>query len=295
MLVTKQQLLAAVMASADETRWNITHLKIERRATGPTTLATNGHMAVRVRSKELPAQGDVPECPRQSGSEPQLGEAVHLHAAPALESAKAMPTKTNLPGFQLGRLLVEGVSGRVSIGGTDGLTHKIVLADQPEGIVYPGVQSLIAQAEERVPIAKIVLSAKYLKMIAQYAQKFAALGTPAVKLTFYGHDQPVLFEWQDPRHEVTGVLMPMRLEEPAPPLGEGPGTAETVLRAVDDATMPGTAPLQPATMEGVEDARAQAALNARTKAAAAKAKGQGAGPEPAPSELTPVQPSPVSA
>ena len=68
MLVTKQQLLAAVMASDDETRWNISHLKIERRATGTTTLATNGHMAVRGRSKELPAQGDVPECPRQSGS-----------------------------------------------------------------------------------------------------------------------------------------------------------------------------------------------------------------------------------
>ena len=275
MLLTKQQLLAAVMASDDEARYALTHVKIDPGAAGGTVTATNGHMAIQVVSRELPREGDIPEAPRQHGGEPE--SAIYLHAGPALDAAKVLPRKPKLPGFQLGRLLVES-GGRVSIGSSDGLIHQIVMADQPEGIVYPGVEALLRAQAAKAPVARILLSAKYLKKIAQYAEKFAAFGSPAVKLTFYGHAEPVQIEWEDPRHVVKGLLMPMKIHDEAPQVGPEPGTiAPPAVLTPTDETMPGAVRLEPSEIMGVDDALAAAALNAREVVEKTK-KRRGRGP-----------------
>lgn len=95
MLLTKQQLLAAVMASDDETRWSISHIKVDPKLLGATVTATNGHMAVMVTSRDLPQGGEIPEAPRQHGTEPEAP--IYLHAAPALEGAKVLPKKSDMP------------------------------------------------------------------------------------------------------------------------------------------------------------------------------------------------------
>lgn len=130
------------------------------------------------------------------------------------------------------------------------------------------------------PVAQILLSAKYLKLVAQYAEKFAATERPAIRLTFFSPGKPVIFDWSDARHDVRGLLMPMldassrRDAVAAAETPEAQALAAATRLLVPDAaaTVPGVTPLVPDMIElgGADDAMARAALNAREKSNAAK-------------------------
>lgn len=293
MLVTKQQLEARQLASKDLERFDITHLKITPSAQGPgaDVVATNGHLAVRVKSRELPGESEVPLAPRQGGTDPD--RAVYLHAAAAAEAAKVLPKNPELPSFQVGRLRVEertrGAS--LSIGASDTLTHHVVTTEEPDSLRYPDVEQILAAQRLKVPVVSVLLSADYVALVAKFAKQFAAVERPAIKLTYYGPGEAVGFEWEDPRHTVQGLLMPMRdataqrtaAAEPATATADGAPEPLPPLETADpDVAVAGMTPLVPDTLEGVEDARARALLNARAKAAAAAGRRATNSDEPVP-------------
>lgn len=147
------------------------------------------------------------------------------------------------------------------------------MTDQPDELHFPDIRALLQGTHERTPVASILLSAALVETVAKYARRFAAVEKPALRLTFYGPDHPVSFGWEDARHEVSGLLMPMldaeerlaALDTAGDPAART-SAAATPLRVPAPDARAGVTPLVPDTIAGVDDVRAAAALDAREQA-----------------------------
>lgn len=209
MLLTKQQLGAHVMASTDEERFAITHIRIM-----PSGIvhATNGLIALRVTPKTPPDEKAFPEIVGLNGADPDAP--VLLLAETARAAEKIIPKESDLITMDRARLLV---NGHVVIGATDLRTPQLVMAEQAAPVVAAGFPDPAAVIPTKAGAITITLNADLLMLVATYAKTFKPAGLHGIKFTFYGPDQPVRFSWSDERHDVDGAVMPIRDIEPEKP------------------------------------------------------------------------------
>lgn len=206
MLLTRQQLKAWMMASDDPARFALTHLQVE--PTGRVS-ATNGHLAVRVTPKHHLDEGDFPVVPGLTGHDPE--DDVMIPVEMAKQAEKIVPRVQNMPLLSMARLLV---NSRAMIGATDLETPQLVTEQREQQsafeFAFPSVEAVIPSGPG---VASVLINAAYLELIAKYARAFP-IPSGGIRLTFYGPEQAIRFEWADDQHTVEGAVMPMR-DEPA--------------------------------------------------------------------------------
>lgn len=198
MLLTRQQFRAHLMTSKDETRNAMNHLRID--PTGRVT-ATNGHLAVIVTpiGRAAADEFSFPAIGGLAGTDPEAP--VYVHREAALAAEKIIPKKQELAVLEHARLLV---NGNILIGTTDLSTPQLVMV-RDEGVgAFPDIAKVIPKGTDG---HHVKLDPSYLALIAKYASGFSMKG---VTLTVYGPNEAVTFEWEDERHQVVGLLMPMR-------------------------------------------------------------------------------------
>ena len=217
MLLTKQQLRAHVMTSDDETRYALSHVKVEPDG---RVSATNGHLAVLVTPKGQARieEAEFPPIPGLDGDNPTAP--LYLTAETAQAAEAIAPGRDP---SQVGNRVRLLVNGRVLLGASDGQTPQIVTVEPPAVDTFPDIASMLMI---QPPGSTVWLAPAALERIAKYARAF---GVRTIRMTVRGPVDMMSFRWSDDYHDVDLGLMPMRdpgaVADPVHPPRERPEKA----------------------------------------------------------------------
>jgi hypothetical protein len=198
-LVDRANCGAAAFASDDETRRsiyvNITHERTE---------AANGHILIRVPLPKMEV-ADFPVRPQLGGG--FAGE-VQIEADKLAKVGKGLP-KNGIPILQMAHVGVKEDGGVVVVS-TDLESDRVTLGTQAAW-PFPDTNMVMPQGAGR----KIVIQAKYLKMIAEFALRYSTSCAPSVGLEVQDDpNMPMSFSihLDGPWRIATGVVMPIKLD-----------------------------------------------------------------------------------
>jgi hypothetical protein len=209
MLLTKQALNAALFASTDETRLALNHVKVDPSG---TVWASNGYTAVRVdQGAEIIADADYPIAGNIPDEAKDPSVPVLIPAEVALRVAKVIPRRPNIP--VLGRALLRVTDTTVYLLVND-LDHApTVVQFKRSDERYPAIEAVYPAADKPAVAAPFGISATYLALVSKLESLFDGGRNRPVKVTSYGPDAPISFQWGGEYGGLSAhvIVMPVRL------------------------------------------------------------------------------------
>lgn len=216
-LLNRNNLAVRFAAAKEESRYTLRAIL----ATEHETVATDGHVLVRVSVPEL----DANSFPAIDGFKPNGFTHGLIPVDAAKEIENAIPKKTTLPILAHAAITSEHVpdSDRtvLKIAATDLDTPKVFTVREPEG-QFPNWKNVWPDVDQK-PAADICFDARLLAAVATAAAKFSDHRLCAIRLRVYGSNSAMRFDLvNDDGQEMNGLLMPCRasvaskFREPAP-------------------------------------------------------------------------------
>jgi len=204
MLLNRTTLSLAKLASAEESRYTLCAIAIER----SLAAVTNGHYLVTVtHASTVGENASYPETPGLEPRDVAENETVLVHRDAALAALKAIPKKSMIP--ILGNAAL-GADGKLYVNSLD------------------SVQSFKSDVSGRFPNWRMVMpsgavkfetgvDARYLKRLAEYFIENAGVRAEApvpIRMTFY-KDEGTAMRFDGATadgQQITAVLMPLRVD-----------------------------------------------------------------------------------
>jgi len=201
MLLSKAELNLGNLAPKEESRYTLQSIAVEK----DCTVTTNGHYLVTVTHGAL---ADV-DYPVTNGLEHVTvnGKPKLIHRDAAIAALKALPRKTTIP--ILGNAAL-GADGKLYV---NDLENVQAFGKEVTG-QFPNWQAVMPKPDDK-PIVKIGLASGYLRLLADYIDKYGVdgpAGGPTITMTVYAADKAIKMEAKTPDGQnITAVLMPVRL------------------------------------------------------------------------------------
>ena len=200
MLLSKSELALAKLASTEESRYSLTAIAVEK----DVTVVTNGHYLVTVEHGQF-KDDTYPVTAGLEHAQPN-GKPILVKSDAALAALKTLPKKNTIP--VLGNAAL-GTDGRVYTNTLDAVQS---FESKQEG-TFPNWQAVMPKSDKK-PHAVIAFSAAYLRLLADFVDKYGMGEAPTVKLTVYGDSDSAKFEARTADgQKITAVLMPVRLDK----------------------------------------------------------------------------------
>lgn len=211
--INRNHLAVIKAASTDETRFILNGVLLEetekkegkQNILGLKAVATDG----RILAQYVSYNDQTKEMPVIAGMEnaKNTGTRAIVPSSAIGAVIKALPKKQRrLPVLQ--NAVVKISDDVTTFGATDLETTSVIPAKNIEGH-FPNYEQVIPT---KTPIFVTAFSASYLRDLADLVLAVADDRNPAVRLSFYGHKEPLKADYKTKEGELTAVLMPMKVD-----------------------------------------------------------------------------------